>query len=391
MTKSDTRSKKTTHSTYGNRIYLILGAEGQLGEAVSNALAQPGVDRVVIPEGHQHVDVTRSQTLLEALEGHRPGVVINCAAYTNVSQAETDRRRCWGVNTLGTAVVADLCRRWGIPLIQLSSDFVFGGDGRDALVPYNEYDVMCPVNHYGKTKALGEYEVLRNAVEYPEWRYYIVRTAGLFSKRRENNFPTKIREQLLMGNTPRVVNDVVTNITYADDLAQAIAWIATNVSSVPPGIYHITNGGYATWHNVAWAVCQGLKSSVHPDSSTRDIYVRLKGRDPSLVPKYTVLDTRKYHQLGAPEMPPWEDAIRRWCERQAIGTRWRAVMLTGPDPVLGEFEGPADPAEAMAVAGQRYQLDDETQFRIEPVYEQEIHDQRYYPESGPVLGEQDLH
>ena len=194
------------------------------------------------------MDITDPGQVTEVL-GSRPfTAVINAAAYTAVDKAEDDVAQCWRVNALGPAVMADAAARAGLPIIQLSTDYVF--DGRKASA-YVEDDPVAPLGVYGASKEGGE-----QAVRTANPRHVILRTAWVVSPYGANFVKTMLRlgaERPLL----RVVGDQRGSPTCAADIAQALIVIADRLiadADAPLGTYHFVNDGEATWFELAQAV-----------------------------------------------------------------------------------------------------------------------------------------
>ena len=174
---------------------LLTGAAGQLGRALQTVATSHEI--VALPHGR--LDITDVAAVQGALASHAPDIVINAAAYNLVDQAETDRDAAYRVNCRGPRHLAVATAERGIPIVHLSSDYVFGGDtGR----PYTEDDAPLPLSRYGITKLIGE-ELVRNA----NARHFVVRTAWLFHSE-GNNFPRRILGLAERGAV-HVVNDQV--------------------------------------------------------------------------------------------------------------------------------------------------------------------------------------
>lgn len=323
--------------------YLITGASGQLGHALQLAFGGEAGNAMARP--HEALDITDTEQVSKWLPLAKPDVVINCAAYTNVPQAEKDREQCWRVNALGVDNLARICSERDIPFFHISTDFVFGQDfarcamakldprkpildpeaARRAQAAYTEDCPVGPVGYYAISKAAGEHAVLTRASQNPEFNYYIIRTAGLFEKpwRQANNFPFKIARKLLKGETAHVVRDVFTNICYVEHLVKAIKWMVEHRDEwsseigpvVAPGIHHIANRGQASWYEVATRIGYALGAPGRVEASSRRAYCDSIGMPESSAPSFTCLDLSKYHESFGPPMPEWTVAIDEWCKQ----------------------------------------------------------------------------
>ena len=222
---------------------LIIGANGQLGwELVKRGEAR---DFDTVPLDLPEFDITdRSQVQKQVLQAN-VSLVINAAAHTAVDRAESEAELAFGINRDGPSHLASSCAEEGIPLIHISTDYVF--DGRKK-TPYSEKDPVCPLGVYGKSKAGGEARV-RDLLQ----EHIILRTSWLYGTHGNNFVKTMIhvgREQELV----RVVADQYGSPTYAGDLADAILDIAVLIRKggpIPWGTYHYCGKGETSWHGFA--------------------------------------------------------------------------------------------------------------------------------------------
>jgi dTDP-4-dehydrorhamnose reductase len=290
--------------------FLITGASGQLGFELHQQLS---VTEQSLPKTRDSLNITSAEWVFKWLKAMQPDAIINCAGYTNVARAEVDRADCWCANVCGVNNLACCASRLDIPIIHISTDFVFGqGQQRH---PYKESDPIAPINFYGMSKAQGEHALLQWAADRntPWW---IIRCAGLFERpwRYRSNFPNAIMQTLQNRGQKAVpvVSDVRTNLTYAPHLAKAIIWMLAHRSSVPNGIYHITNQGECSWYEAAVAVAKHTQFANKLRPVSREVYAFAQRRDPHLSPRYTCLSQERYQKLGGPEMPTWQDALESW-------------------------------------------------------------------------------
>lgn len=278
----------------------VIGSGGQLGSELLRQLgaAAVGLD---LP----HFDLTERLGVLATLQSLRPQAVINTAAYTRVDEAETAPERCWAINADGVAHLAEACRALNCPLVQISTDYVFGGDVRRR-TPYREDDAPGPQGVYAQSKLAGE----RNAA--PWERHFIVRTCGLYGPpgpRSAGNFVATMLRLAETAERIRVVADQYCSPSYARHVARAIGFLLLNVEAY--GTYHVVNGGATTWHALAVEVFRQAGLEVEVEPITTDQYGALAPR-----PAYSVLDTTKYHALpGRPPMPTWQEGLREYLGR----------------------------------------------------------------------------
>lgn len=267
--------------------WLVTGAGGMLGTDVVARL-----DGAVAP-GRSELDLTDADAVREALRRHRPDVVVNCAAWTAVDDAEAHEDAALAVN--GTAVEALVagCAEIGAKLVQVSTDYVFDGSATE---PYPEDAPAAPVNAYGRTKLAGEAAVLGYE------RGYVVRTAWLYGAHGPSFVRTMAR---LAGerDTVEVVDDQAGQPTWTGDLADRI--IALARADAPAGAYHGTSAGRTTWYGLAREVFALLgldPARVRPTTSER--FVR-----PAPRPAFSVLGHGRWAAAGLAPMRDWRDAL----------------------------------------------------------------------------------
>ena len=275
--------------------WLITGAGGMLGRDLVSALDQAGQD--VTGLAHRDLDVTDGAAVHAAVRQHRPGIVVNCAAWTRVDDAEAHESAALAVNGHGAANLAGACAGTGARLVHISTDYVFAGDSAR---PYAERDATGPRTAYGRTKLAGEQAVLRQLPTAG----YVLRTAWLYGAHGPNFVRTMIRCERERPAVD-VVDDQRGQPTWAADVARAV--IALMRSGAPAGIYHATSSGSVTWYGLA-----------------REIF-RLLGADPARVrpvttaefprpaprPAYSVLGHDAWAAAGLGPLPGWRASLRR--------------------------------------------------------------------------------
>ncbi|HSN54996.1 MAG TPA: dTDP-4-dehydrorhamnose reductase [Candidatus Sulfomarinibacteraceae bacterium] len=273
--------------------WLITGAHGQLGRALAAGCASRGLSC----EGRDldTLDICDADAVDEWIVGARPQVVVNCAALTAVDDCEADPERAMRVNGTAVGHLGAACDRVGARLVQVSTDYVFAGDGAR---PYREDDPVAPRSVYGRSKLRGE-ELAARAEGH-----LIVRTAWLYGGG-GHNFVAAIRRQIDKGARPlRVVADQRGSPTYCDDLAQAIIDL---VGADAGGVVHAVNSGETTWHGFAEEIVRRIGAEVEVLPVATSEYPR-----PAPRPAYSVLDAARLERLLHRKMPPWQDALRRY-------------------------------------------------------------------------------
>ncbi|WP_410630186.1 dTDP-4-dehydrorhamnose reductase [Amycolatopsis sp. cmx-4-83] len=283
---------------------LVPGGSGQLGRDLA-ALASPSVD--VVAPGSAELDVTATGQVLAAVgaladrareTGSAP-VVVNAAAYTAVDAAEKDEERAFAVNADGPRVLAAACAARRVPLIHVSTDYVFAGDGS---VPYEPSDELGPRSAYGRTKAAGEDAILGSGAS--SW---VVRTGWLYGKS-GSNFVKTMASLEASRDTLSVVDDQVGGPTWTADLAAGLLELASRVAGgdgPEARILHCTNAGSVSWCGFARAVFTRLGADparVHPCTTAE--FPR-----PAARPAYSVLSPSSWKEAWLTPMRPWEEAL----------------------------------------------------------------------------------
>lgn len=269
--------------------YLLTGATGMLGQDLQQALDGHEVTAL----GRTDLDVTDPDAVDAAVAGH--AVVLNCAAYTRVDDAEGDEDAAFAVNATGAGNLARAAARHGAKLVQLSTDYVFDGT---ATTPYPEDAPRHPVSTYGRTKAEGE----RLALELNPEGTYVVRTAWLYGAHGPN-FPKTMLRLAADHDTVSVVDDQLGQPTWTADVARQL--VAMLDAELAPGVYHATNSGIASWFEFAQAVfsAAGLDPDrVKPTSSAQ--FVR-----PAPRPAYSVLGHARWQRSGLAPIRDWRSAL----------------------------------------------------------------------------------
>ncbi|OPX89002.1 dTDP-4-dehydrorhamnose reductase [Pelotomaculum sp. PtaB.Bin117] len=272
---------------------IVTGAAGMLGRQVVEEYLKRGAN--VVPLTRRELDITDRDAVFSLIDKVGPGLVVNCAAYTNVDGAEEERDKAFAVNGLGPRYLALACRRVNAAIVHISTDYIFDGKAER---PYNIYDLSNPINVYGESKYTGE-----AAVREIGGRFYVVRTSWLFGPGGRNFVDTILK--LARGKSElKVVDDQYGTPTYTKDLACLLADLAgTGIY----GTYHATNSGATTWFGLAGKVVEvaGLTAEVEPCRTEE--YPR-----PAARPRYSVLNPFPLKQVAGYCLPPWEDAVRRY-------------------------------------------------------------------------------
>ena len=221
---------------------LLFGANGQLGQEMVRASAARKMPLVAL--SHAEADIADANAVREAIARHQPALVVNAAAYTKVDLAETDVEAARRGNNIGPALLGEACAAAGIPLVHVSTDYVFDGTKPTA---YVETDAVSPASSYGRSKEAGE-RVLRAATP----RHVILRTSWVYSEFGHNFLKTILRLAATRDEL-RIVADQRGCPTSTLDLAEAVLSIAPRLIAGEDvwGTYHFAGSGVTTWHGFA--------------------------------------------------------------------------------------------------------------------------------------------
>lgn len=279
---------------------LITGANGQVGQELRVlAAAYPSFDFMFTTRENMPIDDAAS--VQHFFSTHHPAYCINCAAYTAVDKAESDREMAFRVNAAGTRILAAACKANDTKLIHISTDYVFNGQSP---VPYKEEAPTEPVNQYGASKLEGEQLCLQY---HPQ--AIIIRTAWVFSSYGKNFVKTMMR-LMQERDSINVVNDQVGSPTYAADLAQCIMHIIAgshlHIHNWYPGIYHYSNHGRISWYEFAMAIKELAQSSCTVNPIPGEQFPA-----PAKRPAFSLLDTQKIQTVFKCNIPFWKDALQR--------------------------------------------------------------------------------
>lgn len=273
---------------------VIVGGSGLLGSEVVQAAHYRGWE-IEVPR-RSELDITDDRSITAYFLHVQPDWIINCAAYTAVDDAESDKDKAYQLNAFGPYWLGRVAQWTDARILQISTDFVFDGEKRE---PYTEDDAPNPQTVYGASKLQGETSLMDARPQS-----IIVRTAWLFGAGGKC-FPRTIIEAAKAGKPLRVVDDQVGSPTYTQDLAAAI----THLVELNPdaGVYNIVNSNVASWHQLATATLAAadIEAEVVPVKSSE--FPR-----PAKRPAYSVLSTEKYQSLGLSPLPNWADAVRRY-------------------------------------------------------------------------------
>lgn len=284
------------------RPILVTGGDGQLGTSLCNLPALVGYE--LVAPGLDQLDFTVPETIARVMAARPWAAVINCAAHTAVDRAESEPALAWTINAAAPAQIARLCAAAGIPMVQVSTDYVYPGDKAGV---YSEEDPVGPLGVYGASKAAGEWAV-RAAVP----RHVIARTSWVVSPFGANFIKTMLR---LGAERPelRVVDDQWGAPTSAQDLAAALLRITQRLIEVPDaptGVFHVVNRGETTWRRVAEAVFARAAAHGHTVPRVTPIATS-EYPTPARRPLNSRLSTARLEQAYGIVLPDWRDGVDR--------------------------------------------------------------------------------
>lgn len=279
---------------------LVTGGAGQVGLALARQPRHPDV-RLVFPT-RRELDLSDPEAISRAIASRPWSAVINAAAYTAVDRAESESDEAWRVNATAPGVIANACAKSSIPLVHVSTDYVFAGD-LDR--PYEEDDPVAPLGVYGRSKAAGEAAVRTGAP-----RHAIVRTAWVLSATRSNFLLTMSR---LAKQRPiiRVVSDQWGCPTASSDLAAALMKVAVRMiedPAAPTGTFHYTNEGVTTWADLAAEIFRISRANCGPGADVEKISTA-EYPTASPRPRYSALAPGRLPAAFDIARRPWQTAV----------------------------------------------------------------------------------
>jgi len=274
--------------------WAITGGSGQLSRSLVDLLEEEGVP--YIAWSHKDLDVADDSSI-SVIKEISPDLLINCAAWTNVDAAEEFPEKATRVNQVGPRNMARAAKELKIPLIHISTDYVFSGESRQ---PWKTDSKTEPMSTYGLSKLLGEKEISKNL----DANFYILRTAWLYGPYGRNFSKTILKKALTSKKPINVVNDQIGQPTTTKSLAEQIFKVAKH--NIPNGTYHATNTGQASWWDFAREIFELAGEDVERvrSSTSEDFPSNVKR------PKYSVLDQSAWSKVGMETMPEWRRALK---------------------------------------------------------------------------------
>jgi dTDP-4-dehydrorhamnose reductase len=284
---------------------LVTGKNGQLGQSIKRLLDEKCFANLssfsFIFTGREELNLETLESIQSYFVRNDIDIIINCAAYTKVDQAEEDQIKANLINNNAVRELAKISKKSKIKLIHISTDFVFNGHKKE---PYTEDDKTSPINIYGKTKLAGELAIISTM----PFNSIIIRTGWVYSEF-GNNFVKTILNLATKSNTLDIVSDQIGTPTYAYDLANLILQIVGSKSFLenekPTSIFHYSNEGKSSWYEFAKEVISisGINCHLNP-INTEDYPL------PAKRPKYSILSKKKISQEYALSIPHWKNALK---------------------------------------------------------------------------------
>ncbi|MFA4990863.1 MAG: dTDP-4-dehydrorhamnose reductase [Candidatus Paceibacterota bacterium] len=284
------------------KIFLI-GSQGQLGTDLKRILS----DYELLCPSREEVDISYFDQVKKYVDQFFPDFIINTAAFHQTDECEKNPQKSFLINTLAIKNLAEISKEKNIPLVHISTDYVFGLD-ENRNTPYTEDDLPGPVNIYGISKLAGEY-----CIRYTTQKYFIIRTSALFGVAgcRAKGGGNFIETMLQLGREKgevKVKSDEFISPTYTKELAQHIAKL---IETEYYGLYHITNHGQCSWYEFAQKIFELTNMKVNCIAvSSNDL--------PTLVkrPSYSVLENKNLRERGLDEMSFWQEALKKYLKEK---------------------------------------------------------------------------
>lgn len=282
---------------------IVIGSSGQLGQDLLRRLGDAAVGLT-----HQDLDVTDGVAVSETIRALAPDWVINTAAFHRVDDCEMNPTLSFAVNATGAANVARAAAEIGAGVVFYSTDYVFGGEGRERGAPHRESDAADPLNVYGVSKWAGE-----RLVAQRNPRHLVIRSAGLYgtaTSRKGWTFPELMINKARSDGKLKVVTDQALSPTYTHDLAETTAAL---MAAGATGLFHLTNAGECSWWEFAKATVDlaGVDVEVEPTVSTQQ--PRRAKRPP-----YSAMTSERVEAAGVAPMRPWQDALAAYLQAKGF-------------------------------------------------------------------------
>ncbi len=274
---------------------LITGSSGQLGQCIEK-IKKNYPELQLYFASSEAFDITKNEEVQRFFKDKSFNFVVNCAAYTNVEQAEKEPEKAFLVNATGALNLAKVCKEYNITLIHISTDYVFDGAKK---TPYVEEDSPNPINEYGKSKLAGE-QYIKETLE----KYFIIRTSWLYSEFGHNFFKTIMKKSETERELTITTSETGTP-TNANDLAKFLLDLIFD-DHQKYGLYHFSNLGEATWYDFA-------KEILRVSGKLEDIILKKTDNYSTFAqrPKYSVLSKQKANTTFDSNIPDWKESINK--------------------------------------------------------------------------------
>jgi len=285
--------KLKNSKTFENSTILLIGAEGQLGREVSDFFVKKGMQISALSKFD--LDIRDTVRIRDLLLKASFKYLINCAAYTNVDKAETDKELCLAINALSVKNLAEVCKDFGIELIHISTDFVFSSE------EFREFEIndsYCPSNYYGLSKSIGESYILDTIPNSS----YIIRTSWLYGKY-GGNFMKAVTKKIMVGDYFDVVDDQFGQPTNTEDLVDLIYCIT--LGFLNPGIYHYASNGFASRLDWARRIEKFLYNSTTKISAVKSEITISEAKRP----RYSILGLSSLNDCKVRLPGNWEEVL----------------------------------------------------------------------------------
>jgi len=272
---------------------IVTGSNGQLGNELKNLQGFfPQFQFIFFTR--DELSINDEKSVQKTFELHKPDYLINCAAYTEVDKAESEKEQALVINGTAVGRIALASKQYQTKFIHISTDYVFNGKQSD---PLKETDPVDPVNAYGETKLLGEQLAIHDNPDS-----IVIRTSWVYSSYGKNFVKTMMR-LMKERESINVVNDQWGSPTYAADLAGAIMRVIVSENWIP-GIYHYSNNGVITWFDFANEIKRLIHSTCTIEPISTDQYPTAAKR-----PNYSVLDKTKIQQVYKIALKDWKTSL----------------------------------------------------------------------------------
>ena len=279
---------------------LVTGSQSQIGKSLSSIRSSyPNFKFIFLTK--LEFDITSTECF-NTIDNYSPNYIINTAAYTKVDQAENNQSQCYELNTKACEILASISKKKKIPLIHISTDYVFDGTAK---TPYLENDPTCPINVYGKSKTMGENIIIKELQNY-----IILRTSWIFSEYNSNFLKTMF--QLRNKEELSIIHDQMGAPTYSLDIAKAIMSLIEHSKENKNiwGLYHYSGKNYCSWYDFSKVIFQEI-DTFFTEKFSRTLKPILAKDYPTLAtrPYYSCLNNTKIKKLGI-QPSNWQKGVQ---------------------------------------------------------------------------------